>query len=298
MAPTPASIIYGLPRMRFRGLNAPPYDVAGFNFAHSHGERAYPYVDGEAFEWTGLNSKRLGFTLYFVNTLEPDSFPKAWNSWQKALFNGEPGELVHPLLGPVQAVVRGGDVQLSASLISGIVVNVTFSTAIRDPAEKRPDFTVKAKAAGGLAAQADNAAALAKIPYPEEMPGPTLLDLVKQIDALIFLAKNEALALIGGVQNAIDFMVGFIDRNRPDHIAAQVRDALVSLWVSLQALAEEIGVNTARKTGTEQLRAPTTLEAFARKHGNALADIIDLNVAALGSPEVPAGATLKFYLSP
>ncbi len=91
MVATSASIIYGLPRMRFRGLNAPPYDVAGFNFAHSHGERGYPYVDGEAFEWTGLNSKRLGFTLYFLNTLEADLFPKAWNSWSKALANCQPG---------------------------------------------------------------------------------------------------------------------------------------------------------------------------------------------------------------
>ncbi len=298
MVATPASIIYGLPRMRFRGLNAPPYDVAGFNFAHSHGVRGYPYVDGEAFEWTGLNSKRLPFTLYFLNTLEPDLFPKAWNSWWKALANGEPGELVHPLLGPVQAVVRDGDVQLVAQVISGIVVHVNFSTAIKDPAEKRPDFTVKAKAAAGRAADADNAAAAASIPYPADMPGPSLLDMVKQIDGLLFLLKNEALGVIAQVQGVIDFMVTFIDTNRPDHFAIHARDALVSLWVSLDALAQEVGANTARKTGSETLKSPTTLEAFARRHGNALADIVELNVSAIGAPEVPAGATLKFYVSP
>jgi prophage DNA circulation protein len=296
MVATAASIIYGLPRMRFRGLNAPPYDVAGFDFQHSHGERGYPFVDGEAHEWTGLNAKRLQFTLYFVNTLEADSFPKAWNGWQKALFNGAPGELVHPLLGPVQAIVRGGSVQLAAQLISGIVVNVQFSTTIKDPSEKRPDFVVKAKAAGGFASAADNAAAAAGIPYPEDMPGPSLLDMIKQIDGLIFLLKNEALGLIAQVQGIIDFMVAFIDENRPDHLAIQARDALVSLWVSLSSLAEAIGANAARKVGSESLANATTLEAFARRHNNTLGDAVDLNPWALGGPEVPKGATLKFYV--
>jgi prophage DNA circulation protein len=290
----PHSIIYGLQRMELDGLVAPPYDVAGFSFSHSHGQRTYPYANGSAFEWMGLDSMQLQFTLYFLNTLEKNLFPAKWNDWRVKLFDGTPKVLKHPILGPKLVVVRSGDVQLTAQTISGIIARVTFATAIRDPAEVQEDKPLQINVSDA-AKKADAAAKAANIPVPPEAPKPSLLDMIKAVDGLIFLAKNQVFGLIDQVKHVIDTMIGFIDRNRPDHLAGEARDALVNLWNGLSDLSKTIGVQVARKVAEEIVANDTTLEAFAAAHGNTTEEAIELNLNALVAPVVEKGSVLRYY---
>ena len=290
----PHSVIYGLPVMTFRGLLAPPYDVAGFGFSHSHGKRRHPYFNGAAHDWTGLDEQQLPFTLYFLNTLEPDAFPDAWNEWWTELQNGEPGEMVHPLLGTRQVVVRSGDVQLTAKSTAGVVVSVEFSTTVLDPDEEQKFAPVKVNVAE-LAAKAVAEINNAEIILPSEESAVSLLDAVDMISGLFYQMDLAMVGVINQaqsiVENILDFITGLGQHN---HYKAV--DALVTLWAGLKDMGKQIGVQQARAVGSALLTRDTPLDVFARDRGNSLSDVIGLNPSALEFPVVPKGAMLKYYL--
>lgn len=294
MAIAPHVAIQGLPAMSFRGVPAPPYDTAGFDFAHAQAERAYPYLKGKGHEACGLEPQEMRFTLYFLNTVGgPGMFPELWERWWTELQDGAPGELVHPLLGPRDVVVRGGSVQLTSKVTSGLVVDVMFSTTLLDPEQEQEAASLQLNLAA-LAAKADAALDNAEIPFPSGEMEYTLLDAVKQLEGAMFALEMTALGAINAVQQTITTMVEFIDLSVPIHAAIETRDALVELWCALGDVAEKAGAG-ARATGAILLAADTTLDQFARDRGNELADIIGLNPAALISPTVPRGTMLRYY---
>lgn len=294
----PLSIIHSLPVLKFRGVAHRFYDVAGFDFSHSHGERSYPYVTGAAHDWTGLDARKFQFNLFFLNRLaprhDPPLFPDLWNQWWRELQDGSPGKLVHPLLGEGLVVVNGGSVKLDASAESGITVSVNFTTTIRDPEEAQTFEPVKATVQQ-IAAKADAAAQDADIWKPKKT-SESLLGLVKAIEGLVLQAQLEALGAINELQATVDGLIGLADKKvLDDPIHYQAHDALVELWVALADLHKKVGEALARPTGSVLLTNDMTLEAFAAAHDNTLGDIMDLNVAALASPNVPKGTMLKFY---
>lgn len=291
---TPVTVIQGLATMTFRGLPAPPYDGASFSFAHGQAERAYPYIRGKGHEHTGLDAEELPFTLYFLNTVGgPGMFPELWERWWAALQDGSPGPLVHPLLGPRDVVVRGGDVQLTSKVTSGVIVNVTFSTTLLDPEQEQALQSLQVNVTA-LAARADAAATNAEIPYPSGEMEYTLLDAVKQLDGALFSLEMTALGVISAVQSTINTMVAFVDGSTTSHACIESRDALVDLWAGLEDIATKVGAK-ARPTGVVLLGKDTTLDQFARDQGNTVADVVGLNPAALISPTVGKGTMLRYY---
>lgn len=296
--PAPHSVIHGLSRMRLEGVPSPEYDVAGFDFSHDHGERRYYGLPRAAHRWTGLAPESLPFRLYFLNTLTKDAFPALWNRWVPLLQNGEPQGMVHPLLGPILVVVKSGSVKLEARNTSGVIVDVTFTRTVLDPAEDQ-DFEATKASVSELAAKADALCAANGIPYEPAMPEASLFDLLAQIDGLIVSAQLDALALVNEAKGYVETMIGFAEKAvsnaNPTHAAAAAIDALVALWASLTDVAAKLGANTSRKTVEVVLTADTTLDAFATERGNKLEDIISLNVHALATPTVPKGSVLKFY---
>jgi hypothetical protein len=293
---TPVNVIQGLSPAFFRGLEFPPYDDVTFDFSHAQAAHAFPFLNGAMHEAMGLNPHELKFKLYFLNTLGAgtDVFPGLWNDWWVELQDGSPGELEHPLLGPRMVVVQGGSVQLSARVTSGIIVDVTFSTTVVDP-EKQEQNQAIAVGVKELAAAADAAAAEADIPYPDGMLEPSLFDLLKQIDGLIFSFELSVLGVITQAQAAVDSMVDFVERNDERLSATFARDALVKLWGSLEDLKDTVG-SKLRPQGCLLTAQPTTLEAFAADRGNTLGDIIELNPGAVAAPSIPPGVLLRYYL--
>ncbi len=298
--PFPHSVIYGLPRMKLDGLKAPPYDLAAFDFGHDHGERRYPYIRGASHPWTGMAPESLQFTLYFLNTLEENMFPDHWNKWWAKLQKGEPQAMVHPILGIILVVVRGGSVKLAAQSTSGIEVQVQFATTILDPAEKQ-DFDTLTVDVKDAAKAVDQALEEWEDLTPA-LPPVSFLDMIKQIQGFILALKLDALSLIAQVQAYIDGIMALIDLFKADvedatagHRQGEARDALLNLWVRLEDMADAIGAEQNRKTGSIVLTADTTLEAFAEAHANKLEEVVSLNVNALATPIVPKGTMLHFY---
>src|SRR5689334_11379163 len=144
------NIIGQLQELRWRGRRA-ACSVASFKFSHDQAPREYPYVNGAGHDWTGLKAIPIEVLLYFVNTIEPRSFPDEFNFWMENLLDGTPGKLVHPILGEIDAVVMEGSVELVAQNRAGVVVHVTFEKTRldleQDDAFKRLTVNVEAVAA-------------------------------------------------------------------------------------------------------------------------------------------------------
>ena len=290
----PHSVIYGLPKMTFRGLSAPPYDVAGYDFSHSHGTNTYPYINGASHDWTGLDPKKPSFTLYFLNSLEPDAFPVLWEKWRKELDDGAPGEMVHPLLGPVNVVVRSGNVALTAKSTAGVVVTVSFETTILDPEEEQTYKSIALNVADAIAAAVSSAAA-AEVTLPSEESAVDLTQIGDQLSGFAYGLELMADGLINDAQNIISDIIEL--PAMADHSLYMVKDEFTALWAALQDLGEKVGVQQERGVGQAKVTNKTTLDAFARDRKNTVGEIMALNPESLSNPSVPAGATLRYYTS-
>lgn len=290
----PHSIIYGLPKMTFRGIEAPPYDVAGFDFSHSHGVRKYPYINGASHDWTGLDQHPLDFTLHFLNTLKPRAFPEMWEEWKLELFDGSAGEMVHPLLGPRNVVVRSGHVELTARSTAGIVVQVGFETTILDPAEENT-FEIAAINVKELVASAVASAKNAKVKLPSEKTAVDLSQIGDQLSGLVYGVGLTAAGLANDAQSIVSSIVEL--RAMTEHSVYMVRDEFIALWAALESFGEKFDVQRERGVSQIQVKNKTTIDAFARDRGNTVGEIMALNPESLASPAVPAGATMRFYTS-
>jgi len=80
-----------------------------------------------------------------------------------------------------------------------------------------------------------------------------------------------------------------------DALLSPSHDALVGLWSAYKSLDATTKKVKPRPTASVVVTSNTTLDQFATDTGNSLADIMSLNVAALRSPTVKAGATLTYY---
>jgi prophage DNA circulation protein len=276
----------------------PPCGVeeVSFKFQHSQAEKPIPYIDDALHEWTGRDPIEITTKLHFNNKVAPGSFPDGWNTWREALFDGGVKEMVHPILGTLNVVVMGGDVQVVSQYRAGVVVNVTWRTTILDP-ELAQEFSPLSLTLEEAAVAADAAMANAGLFFPSGYVATSLSELLGQINSVAFLVELQVLGLIGEVQGIID-QVHDIATTDPtliaNHATIEVKDALMTLWATTEAIKER-ATFLARKTKSVLTTAPTTLDAFARDNGNTLAEVIGLNVGALATPVVPAGVMLKAF---
>ena len=168
MSVEPYRAIHGLPGMTLNDVQAPPYNDASFDFKHGQAVHAFPYIDGAMHEHTGLEPHNLAFSLHFLNTLRVGAFPDLYLQWIRMLLaGGRTHKLVHPLLGPRDVKVLDGSVRLQASATAGVIVDVKFTTTLRDPTKADGVAEVKVDIAT-VAAAADAALAAVAIPFPTQ----------------------------------------------------------------------------------------------------------------------------------
>jgi hypothetical protein len=305
-----ANIVAQLPRLSWRDLYTPPYDLVTFEFENELAPRAVAYTDGDGHDDTGRRSFPMTARLYFLNTLgeKRRMFPELWEEW-KANLDGGPGDFVHPVLGPLRARVRGAKGEVRSNMRSGVIVDITWVETIEDAAVG--DFLGVLEAdPATLAAAADTMGAPLGVRYPvtaivnqSGAPFPTpsgaasptsLLQAYNQLKGDIFSARlsmNGALAqLTSVVDGMIDLAEGLNDATKWPLV-----DVLTQLWSSLRAMAARLA-RVARKTKAIVVSQETTLDAFAARVGNTLNEVMGLNIQALRLPSVKRGTTLRYYV--
>lgn len=293
---TAMQIVRDLPRLQWRGLDAPPYDVVTAEFAHDQSARGVPYVDGEIHDWTGRKSFKFTVRLFFLNGLinEPNHFPDTWNDWRDALLDGSADTLVHPILGPVLACVDGGKFEVRSSVANGIIVDASFSESLDDPAGPQ-GLIVPSVDPGALALAADTSAAVFGVTFPSGKGFTSLLDAWNAIKSGLFSASLTLTGQLNQIMGITASMIDAIDvKNTAAAIAAY--DNLIAFWTSLKNTSDKVA-SANRPTAKKVLRQDTTLDAFADTVGNTLVEIMGLNLQALRLPSVSRGTTLTYYTS-
>lgn len=290
-----STVIGELAELRWRGLRA-PCESAPFKFSHSQAERRYPYIDGAGHDWTGMDPIPMTARLYFVNTIEPNSFPDNWNKWQTALFDGSPDELVHPVLGRVFARVLDGSVEVVAHNRGGIVVEVSW-TSTREDLDSGLVFETINVDAEATAAAVDASLADIGVSLPVTIPPTTsILEAYKKVKGELFSAS---LSLTGPVNQLLGITAQLID----DVIALNDVKAwpaianLTAMFNALQQTIAKLASSAARQTSTIKTQNDTTLDALADLVGNSFTDLLSLNLSLVDSPVVPRGSIVRFYVS-
>jgi hypothetical protein len=288
------SVIQGLPRMKWRGLIAPEYDIASFNWDTGQAKRRYPGIDAAGHASVGRDSFPLTFRLYFLNSLHSKAFPEHWDEWWPKLRDGESGEMMHPVLGPIVVKAISGTVNVEARTTAGLIVDVRFEEHLEDPAVAVALETVQVTLRD-LAESAQAAVEEKEIEWPSEAPVTDLLDAIDMIDGALYSAN---LTMSGYVNRVLGTVGDLIDTTKAlqDHEAYPAVDALTQLYVGLYDLAQEAGVEAARSTAFATAVHTTTLDAIARAHGNTMAEIMTINESLIGSPVVDAGTEYRYYV--
>lgn len=295
MATKPARVTQGLPALSWRGLKA-PCDVADFDFSHAQAGRSYPLIDGRTHDWMGMDALPIKARLYFLNTVQINSFPVNWDLWRDALFDGASGDLVHPVLGELRARVMGGSVKVNAMQTAGVVVDVSWETT-NDDLDTFTIFESTAVSVSGAAYAAQAAASSLGIDYPDgENEGLSLLDAVNAVESALFSAQLSTSGALNKVTGKVEQMIEAAQRITDPSAWVAIAN-LQTVWGRLKDIQDKI-VNRAvgaRPTKSETLSSDTALDAFASLHGNTMTEIVELNPSALAKPVVPKGSTLTYY---
>jgi hypothetical protein len=291
----PERVIQGLPYLRWRGLAAHA-ELADFDFSHAQAPRAYPLIDGKAHDWMGMDAIPIKARLFFLNTVQKNSFPALWEQWRDALFDGSSGDLDHPVLGPLRARVMAGSVSVNAKQTAGVIVDVSWEQTNDD----LDTFTIFEGVTISVisAAQAATAACEALgIEYPDgEGDGLSLFDAVNAIESAVFSATLSTTGLINKTTGKVEQMIEAAERLTDPQSWVAITN-LQTVWtrlndVKLKVIERAAG---ARPTKTVVLVSDTALDAFATEKGNSMADIASLNPSALAKPIVPKGSALTYY---
>lgn len=295
MATAPHIAIRGLPILDWRGLgDAPPYTSASFTITHVQNERAYSRINGSGHDYTGRAAIPMSFQLWFVNGIEGrnDLFPELWEKWFAALDDGSPGELVHPLLGPIDARVLDFSATVEAATTAGVVCTVNFTDTVIDPTKdrrlSRPQFTLSALAAA-FAGEVTST-----VDFPDGASPLDLLDLLKQLEGAAFAITNSIDGLVNKVKGVADTMIRLLE-GANDHIHYATIGILQQIWMAADETAKNHGLLLPREIGSALADVDTTFATLARERDNTVAELMDLNSGLLGSPIIPAGAAIKFF---
>ncbi len=288
-----SNVIADLPPLVWRGLVAPPYEVVTFEFSNTLPAREVPYVDGDVHDSTGRRSFPMTARLFFLNTLgeERVMFPDYWEEW-RAQLDGDPGELVHPVLGQITARVQNAKGEIRATTRSGIIVDIAWIETNTDPAT----LNFLADLGGDpttIADAADIAAAAFGVTYPTGLPQTSLKTAWQALRPGLFAptsttadAMLKLLGIVGKMIAALEVL--------SDPGAWVALDLLLAFFSAMKD-QEQAVIRAARPTAKEVQFRETTLDEFATRKGNTLNEVMGLNLFALRSPAVLRGTTLTYF---
>ena len=292
MAANPADVLAGLPELTWRGLSAPA-SYAHVDFKLTQAELRYPYVDVGSHDYLGRDPHQFAARLYFLNTVQPDSFPKLFGQWWKNLTDGSSGQLHHPVLGKVRARVLSGHVAIAAEVRAGCIVDVAF-TETRDDIASPIKFNPTEVSLESAAKAATAACATFGINYPD---GENKTDLFGAFNAFMGSLFSASLTVGGAINTVIGNVTTMIEAVDAlnDAAAWPAYDMLTSVYSSLHDLKAASDKLTSRAVAGELAASTTTLDAFATAKGMTTEEAMGLNLAALRAPVVAKGTKLFYY---
>jgi prophage DNA circulation protein len=291
------NIINDLPTLTWRGIEAPPYDMASLSGSFSLAERRFPYIDGATHDDVGRNPIPMGFQLHFINTLGVELFPELFDRWVRAVItDGSAGDLEHPILGLVSARPAKWDLELTSKRTAGVVMTVNFIETIVDPSTDDADFGGIILDAKAAAEAVDQDYSKLKLKWPDGARTDDLTQLVAQVDGLITSTSRTA---FGAVTRATGFVGGLIEDvdSIGNNLTYGLRDNLIGVWTSLKNIEEQLGVKEERTVGETVFIETVGLDEAASEVGNTVGELMALNSNLLGKPTIPGGTTVKYYVT-
>lgn len=327
MAFNPADIKSELPEFAWRGIVVPARSV-NFKFAHIQARRPYPYLNVVAHEPVRRDSKVVTAVLLFLNTLEDNLYPDRFREWIAAAEDKSAGDLSHPTVGFMRAVVLDVAVEVDEQTRAGVVVTATFEedreNASTPPAETDvpPDAKEVARNADvqyeavralypssseapagtdpavvaigdGLAATYDDAFAGARLQYPTGGGPQTFVEL---FEAILGDLQTEFIALSGKFAQAAGIVERVSDavETIQDPLLWPATLALRETYRAFSELAEKYGEGErpiARYVAPREM----PLDEIADATGASQDDLVQLNPNLLLTPWIPAGSAVKYY---
>lgn len=290
----PARVIRELPKLTWRGLFA-PCEAAPVDGAHAQVERKAYGADAAWHDHAGREPYTMNVKLHFINTMFDGIiwFPNKWNDWRKALEDGSPGKLRHPLLGEMDAVVNKWNQSLDSKQTAGISVDVTFTETLLDVTKanalKAPAVDVKA-----LTKQVLVDAGNLGINFPSGRLDGSLFDAVDSFLGNITSAEMTITGLGNQIVGGIEDMISRVEMVA-DPASAPAYDNLVFLWSALTDKIRDAEKVAARSTATVLLGSDTTFDAVSTERGNSVEELMGLNPGLVRFRVIPKGSALVFY---
>lgn len=282
-----------LPIFAWGGASWPHYRALDCSFGAVHADHAYYQATGVHHQHTRDNPISLSLELLFYNSLQPDSFPGAYYDWIELLRTGEPRQLVNPLLGEYQAIIKGQvQCNLQGNKPSGGTITVSFESDLSDPDEPRIPTPIDLDMPT-VAASVDQQLDEGGFPLPPTGgEQETMSDIFTELNTLRFTVDQELLGSAERARGIVQQVAAQVQAAN-DHAFYGLLDELSQLYEAATVLAEKAGVSRPTRVVTTQ--NATTLFEFAERKGNTLQEIIELNVDALVSPVVKRGTRLAYY---
>ena len=290
----PHVAIQGLPLLKWRGLEAPPYTMATFRIAHIQARREYARIDGVGHDNTGRDAIPMTFQLWFINGLDNrnDLFPELWEQWFAALDDGSPDELLHPLLGPIDARVENFGADVDSSKTGGVICQVNFTDTVIDPTAFRiinlPLFTLSEIGAAYAGEVAD-----ANLNFPDGSSPLDLLNVLGQIEGFAFSITNSIDGLVNKANGIVSRSIDLIEQAQEHSLYAAI-DLLQQIWSLLSDIAERSGSLINQAVGSATTDVATTFSQIARERSNTVEELMQLNVELMSAPLIPAGTPFRF----
>lgn len=285
------NVIPSLPPMTWRGIVAPPYDMASASGAHQQAERRFPYIDGASHDNVGRDPFQMPFTLYFLNSLRDEVFPDLFLEWQGAfVLDGSSGELAHPIWGKTQARPVSWTIDLSSQRTSGVVMEVVFvETFDESPPGVMATWDVSLVT---LAEAVDAGMAALGIDWPTGERTTSLADLLKQVQGAVFSTRLTITGMANQALGTLDRIIDDLD-DITDHKKWSVQSNVKELRNRVVDFKNKFAAKS-RKTYLEEIVTDSTIDGLVRSH-NTVADLIALNPTLMSRPIIRKGTTVMFF---
>jgi len=235
----------------------------------------------------------MSFRIPFrVGVIEyPDLYPSRFRDFWNACLDGSTGNLRHPEFGEMDAKVSSFTLSITPERRDGYDVDVEFVETTEN------NITVADNPLGPIAeaisvadAIKDSAAELTPKPEYEDGSGVDLLQALKQLEGMLFLAQLSVQAMINSVNNVIGAVNGMIDtvNQATDPKAWGVVDGLKSIEASLQEVKDSLAPNQ-KKIDFIIAQQDIAVRDASGAAGMKIADFLKLNPALARTGLIPMG---------
>lgn len=302
--------IHDLPHLTWKGHKI-YYSSLRTNWAHRLAPRKYLDINGEAHDWTGRDSLRVGVTALYHNTpATPGMFPSEWNKIRTELLkSAEIGELRHPDIGLMSCRPTTTAYEINPGNSSaGITVELEFVESIKS-ADQPTKFVTAGSDAAAAAEDADVAINLMGLDYPDGMHEASFGEMLAAIASFPATFSHELNGLINQTVGLVDQMYATVQAlcNAEAYLPSSLKVVSYDpyrgmLERALETIAAALAAALAAATAggnaiqTFVTGGETTFAALSLQLGVDVGVIVRMNPNLLGSLTIKPGSKVLYLL--